>query len=183
MSEKSWEVVHRMFVYSVGDDGFEKSHKFEVFVPTKPLTPYYMTITIHDQYGEEVVEEQEFDTLEEAKAFAEKWVPPCSVCFSDPCTCTQPTKISTDTRSVLTANFEDEDLSPIQDLFAGKDYYCEVVFSGKSTKVWSGKIVTYLLLRLKLYGEWSMEYSFAGERVVGKVHTFEGSFDFSVERF
>lgn len=174
LNEWKKSIIHKMST---------PEYEFSIYEPVTEDDTKYSLYVEEDHYDLYVIASYEFSSLEEAKAFAEKWVPPCSVCFSDPCTCTQPTKISTDTRSVLTANFEDEDLSPIQDLFAGKDYYCEVVFSGKSTKVWSGKIVTYLLLRLKLYGEWSMEYSFAGERVVGKVHTFEGSFDFSVERF
>ena len=165
LNEWKKSIIHKMhtdkYVFSIYEPVTEGDTKYSLYIE-------------EDTYEVWPVADYEFDTLEAAKEFAEKWVPPCSVCFSDPCTCTG---------SVLTANFEDEDLSPIQDLFAGKDYYCEVVFSGKSTKVWSGKLATYLLLRLKLYGEWSMEYSFEGERAVGKVNTFEGSFDFSVERF
>jgi hypothetical protein len=183
-----WEVVHKLLVHTEN-----KGYEFEVFVPTKPLVTYFMTVTCHDQYGPNVIEEYEFETLEEAKEFVKKWSPKCEECLCDPCTCEEPTTTQvtpwdivdtpTNTPRVLTANHEDEFIDAIKKFFTEKNCIVTVAINDETpVQMWSGVALMYLLGYLSTYGEWSMEYSLLKNKVIGQVNTFEGAFQFSIER-
>jgi hypothetical protein len=169
-----WEVVHKSIMHTNG-----RGYEFEIYPNEEPL--FWVYVTCHDIADIYQIDQQGFNTLEEAKQFAENWTPPCDDCESNPCTCIVDTP--TNKPHVITANHKNEFVEPIQEFLAEKNGTVTVAINDETPiQVWSGIALMYLLGYISTYGEWSMEYSLLENKVIGQVNTFEGAFQFSIER-
>jgi hypothetical protein len=169
-----WQVVHKSIMHTNG-----RGYEFEIY-PSES-TPFWMYITCHDIADIYLIDDRGFNSVEEAKQFAENWTPPCNECECNPCICTVNT--STDKPRVLTANHENEFVEPMQEFLAEKNGTVTVAINDEEpTQMWSGMAVHFLIGYISTYGEWSMEYSLLKNKVIGQVNTLKGAFQFSIER-